>query len=267
MPKDAYYFSHDANAHTDPKILKLRMALGWEGYGIYWAIIENLRCQENYSICESEFMFLTLSLAIDEAKLKQVLSKCLEVNLLQVIDSKVLSPSLLKRMEKADEIRNKRKIAGAKGGKAKANAKATLKQNSSIKGKEKKGKEIKEDIKDSLSDDKSSDAADWLKKANPVYLRDCENFYKILMEKDKITKSQNWKTKTWHDGFRLLIESDGIDYDKEFKPVMNFYIKNIGKQFCPEAYSPTTVRTKWVKLRDYMNKEKNKSNSNLSTRP
>ena len=147
MPKDAYYFSHDANAHTDPKILKLRMALGWEGYGIYWAIIENLRCQENYSICESEFMFLTLSLAIDEAKLKQVLSKCLEVNLLQVIDSKVLSPSLLKRMEKADEIRNKRKIAGAKGGKAKANAKATLKQNSSIKGKERKGKEIKEDIK------------------------------------------------------------------------------------------------------------------------
>lgn len=122
-------------------------------------------------------------------------------------------------------------------------------------------------IKDSLSDDKSSDAAHWLKKANPVYLRDCENFYKILMEKDKITKSQNWKTKTWHDGFRLLIESDGVDYDKEFKPVMNFYIKNIGKQFCPEAYSPTTVRTKWVKLRDYMNKEKNKPNSNLSTRP
>ena len=147
MSKDAYYFSHDANAHTDPKILKLRMALGWEGYGIYWAIIENLRCQENYSICESEFMFLTLSLAVDEAKLKQVLNKCLEVNLLQVIDSKVLSPSLLRRMERADEIRNKRKIAGAKGGKAKAKAKATLKQNSSIKGKEKKEKEIKEDIK------------------------------------------------------------------------------------------------------------------------
>lgn len=143
MGKDAYYFSHDANAHTDPKILKLRMALGWEGYGIYWAIIENLRNQETYSICESEFMFLTLSLAIDEAKLKQMLSKCLEVNLLEIVDGKVLSPSLLRRMERADEIRNKRKIAGAKGGKAKANAKATLKQNPSIKGKETKEKESK----------------------------------------------------------------------------------------------------------------------------
>jgi len=147
MAKDAYYFSHDSNAHTDPKILKLRMALGWEGYGIYWAIIENLRNQETYCICESEFMFLTLSLAIDEAKLKQMLSKCLDVKLLEISDGKVFSPSLLRRMERADEIRNKRKIAGAKGGKAKANAKATLKQNPSIKGKERKEKEIKEDKK------------------------------------------------------------------------------------------------------------------------
>ena len=147
MAKDAYYFSHDSNAHTDPKILKLRMALGWEGYGIYWAIIENLRNQETYCICESEFMFLTLSLAIDEAKLKQMLSKCLDVKLLEISEGKVFSPSLLRRMERADEIRNKRKIAGAKGGKAKANAKATLKQNPSIKGKERKEKEIKEDKK------------------------------------------------------------------------------------------------------------------------
>lgn len=124
------------------------------------------------------------------------------------------------------------------------------------------------DLKDSLSDDKSSDSAKWLEKANPVYLKDCENFYNILMEKGKITKSQNWKTKTWHDGFRLLIESDGVDYHKEFKPVMNFYISNIGKQFCPEAYSPVTVRTKWVKLRDYMKKiTPRNSNSNLSARP
>ncbi len=143
MSKDAYYFSHDSNAHTDPKILKLRMSLGWEGYGIYWAIIENLRNQEDYTICESEFMFLTLSLAIDEAKLKQMLSKCLEVNLLEISNGKVFSPSLLRRMERADEIRNKRRLAGAKGGKAKANAKQKGKQNSSIKEKETKEKESK----------------------------------------------------------------------------------------------------------------------------
>ena len=143
MSKDAYYFSHDSNAHTDPKILKLRMSLGWEGYGIYWAIIENLRNQETYSINEGEFMFLTLSLAIDEAKLKQILTKCLEVNLLELSEGNIYSPSLLKRMEKADGIRNKRREAGSKGGKAKAKAIAELKQNSSIKGKETKRKETK----------------------------------------------------------------------------------------------------------------------------
>ena len=146
MSKDAYYFSHDSNAHTDPKILKLRMSLGWEGYGIYWAIIENLRNQETYSINEGEFMFLTLSLAIDEAKLKQILTKCLEVNLLEISEGNIYSPSLLRRMEKADEIRNKRREAGSKGGKAKAKAIAKLKQNPSIKGKETKVKETKEEF-------------------------------------------------------------------------------------------------------------------------
>jgi len=36
MKKEAYYFSHDSNARQDEKIIKLRMKLGWEGYGLYW---------------------------------------------------------------------------------------------------------------------------------------------------------------------------------------------------------------------------------------
>lgn len=154
MSKDAYYFSHDSNAHHDPKILKLRMSLGWEGYGIYWAIIESLRNQENYMLSEDDFSFLTLSLAIDTVKLEQMLSKCLDVGLLTLEDGNVFSGSLLRRMDKADKIRNKRKIAGALGGKAKANAKQVLQQTPSKdlalkekKGKEKKLNETKEDIK------------------------------------------------------------------------------------------------------------------------
>ena len=40
--KKVYYFGHDFNARSDEKIIKLRMKLGLEGYGIYWILIECL---------------------------------------------------------------------------------------------------------------------------------------------------------------------------------------------------------------------------------
>lgn len=40
---------HDSNARQDEKLLALRLRLGWEGYGLYWAIIEILRESTDYT--------------------------------------------------------------------------------------------------------------------------------------------------------------------------------------------------------------------------
>lgn len=48
--KDAYYFSHDANAQDDPKCMLLIDQLGMEGYGIFWALIEKLRSEKDYKL-------------------------------------------------------------------------------------------------------------------------------------------------------------------------------------------------------------------------
>lgn len=48
MAKEAYYFSHDANAQDDPKCMLLIDQMGMEGYGIYWALVERLRNETNY---------------------------------------------------------------------------------------------------------------------------------------------------------------------------------------------------------------------------
>lgn len=48
--KDAYYFSHDSNAQDDPKCMMLIDQLGMEGYGIFWALIEKLRCEAEYKL-------------------------------------------------------------------------------------------------------------------------------------------------------------------------------------------------------------------------
>jgi hypothetical protein len=48
--KDAYYFSHDANAQDDHKCMVLIDQLGMEGYGIFWALIEKLRSEKDYKL-------------------------------------------------------------------------------------------------------------------------------------------------------------------------------------------------------------------------
>jgi len=48
--KDAYYFSHDANAQDDPKCMVLIDQLGMEGYGIFWALVEKLRAEKEYKL-------------------------------------------------------------------------------------------------------------------------------------------------------------------------------------------------------------------------
>jgi hypothetical protein len=48
--KDAYYFSHDSNAQDDPKCMILIDQLGMEGYGIFWALIERLRNEKDYTL-------------------------------------------------------------------------------------------------------------------------------------------------------------------------------------------------------------------------
>lgn len=48
--KDAYYFSHDANAQDDPKCMVLIDQLGVEGYGIFWLLVEKLRAESEYKL-------------------------------------------------------------------------------------------------------------------------------------------------------------------------------------------------------------------------
>ncbi len=50
MKKEAYYFSHDANAQDDPKLMLLIEQMGMEGFGIFWGLIEKLRAERDYSL-------------------------------------------------------------------------------------------------------------------------------------------------------------------------------------------------------------------------
>lgn len=115
MAKDAYYFSHDSNARNDEKILMLRASHGMEGYGIYWALIESMFENEDTRLRHDKVAGLSLSLNIDMALLKQIISTCVTQNLFSSNDTYFWSDSLIRRKNKYKELREKRVIAGKKG--------------------------------------------------------------------------------------------------------------------------------------------------------
>ncbi|MFS1511731.1 DnaD domain protein [Chengkuizengella sp. SCS-71B] len=115
--KEAYYFSHDANARHDPKILAMRSVYGMEGYGRYWVLVEFLREQTQYKLRKSKHLCNALAMqmqcTVEEAQ--NFLNDCInEFDLLVEDDEFIWSDSLLKRMNEKDKKSEKAKLAAKK---------------------------------------------------------------------------------------------------------------------------------------------------------
>lgn len=113
--KDAYYFSHDSNARQDEKIIALRMKLGWEGYGLYWALIEKLRDATNY-MCVKDYNLIAFDLRSDAAKIKSIIEEFgLFAFTINETGECFYSMSLIKRMTQFDSAKAKLSVSGIKG--------------------------------------------------------------------------------------------------------------------------------------------------------
>ena len=157
LSKETYYFSHDYTAAGDMKIQALIGEYGRSGYGVYWYIIEQLHQEETHWLPMKEYLFLAIAKQMKanaeqiETVAKQVediIKYCIFVCDLFVSKGEMFtSRRVLKNFEKRSEISEKRRLAGKKGASAKQNL-ASAKQNlaKSSKGKERKGKETKENI-------------------------------------------------------------------------------------------------------------------------
>jgi hypothetical protein len=141
MKKDAYYFSHDSNARNDEKVVDLRFSHGWEGYGIYWAIIEMLRDTATYSM-QLDCKRIAFALQVNEKIIKGVIC---DFDLF-VIDGDVFySDSLKRRMAYREKVSDeRRKAARKRWDNANADAIAMQTECKSNALKEKKVKEKKE---------------------------------------------------------------------------------------------------------------------------
>ncbi len=114
--KDAYYFPHDCNARNDQKLIAVRAKHGMKGYGIYFGIVEMLREANGYQI-SSKIDLLAFDLREEQKDIKDILEN---YNLFETDGVIFWSPTLIERMKKLSEVREKRRVAGKEGGLAKA---------------------------------------------------------------------------------------------------------------------------------------------------
>jgi hypothetical protein len=142
--KDTYYFSHDYNSRQDEKIKRLIMKHGLLGYGIFWAIVEDL--YNNANALQMDYERIAFELRVDETIIKSIIN---DFKLFVFNEDTFGSLSVEKRLNHRNEKSNKaRNSANKRWEKTNNDANALQTQSDSnaikeIKGNEIKSKEIK----------------------------------------------------------------------------------------------------------------------------
>ena len=104
------YFNHDSVARLDIRVIKLRSRLGYEGYGIFWAVLELLFTEEN-KLCIEDYDSLAFGLQCDAKVLKQVIE---DFDLFVVEDGCFYSRRLNNHIEEINNKSNKAKQNASK---------------------------------------------------------------------------------------------------------------------------------------------------------
>ena len=66
------YFNHDSSARLDIRVIKLRSELSYEGYGLFWAVLELLFTEEN-KLPVDDYNTIAFGLQCDPNILKRVI--------------------------------------------------------------------------------------------------------------------------------------------------------------------------------------------------
>jgi uncharacterized protein YdaU (DUF1376 family) len=143
MAKDTFYFSHDYNSRTDIKIKRLIAKHGMRGYGIFWAIVEDLYNNANALPLDYE------SIAYDlREDVKIVESAVNDFSLFLISENEFGSESVERRLnERNEKSVNASKAANLRWERVRThsevNANALQEQSEGNAIKERKGKEKK----------------------------------------------------------------------------------------------------------------------------
>lgn len=194
MPKDTFYFSHDYNARNDEKIKRLIRKHGMQGYGVFWAIVEDL--YNNANALRMDYDGIAYDLRSDSELVASVIK---DFDLFIFSDDFFGSNSVQERLDQRNtKSESARKSANYRW--QNANAMQTQSESNAKKerkGKEIKGKEIKIKYRDNITlAEKENEKL--ISEFGKDVIEKCYDFlssYKI--EKSYITKSDYLTIRRW----------------------------------------------------------------------
>lgn len=241
------YFNHDSNARNDIRIIKLRATLGYDGYGLFWAVLELLFAEEN-KLCIEDYNSLAFGLQCDAKILKQVIE---DYDLFVLENGCFYSHRLNNQIE---QINSKSQKAKESINKRWNNIRTNNDSNTNI-SKEDKSKNINKRI----NEFKNS-----INQIPDISLEDKNNFFDYWSELNKSNSKQRFELeKTWdlkrrlsrwaNSNFNQNKKNKFPDYyDKEYSRKLqdeskrteyHNHLKNLGYE---SVYSPAAGNT-WRK--------------------
>ena len=170
------YFNHDSTARLDIRVIKLRSKLGYEGYGVFWAVLELLFTEEN-KLCIEDYDSLAFGLQCDPKILKQVIE---DFDLFVLEDNCFYSRRLNNHIE---EINNKSNKAKENASKRWKNANAM--QSHSESNASKVNKSISKVNKSKSIENRIVDFKKSIQSIEGISDEDKENFFLYWTEKNK----------------------------------------------------------------------------------
>jgi len=246
------YFNHDSSARFDIRIIKLRSRLGYEGYGIFWAVLEILFTEEN-KLCIEDYDTLAFGLQCDPETLKCVIE---DFDLFIIENNCFYSKRLFNHIE---EINNKSSKASTSAKKRWSNANAEKSHSDSNASKVKVNKsKLNESIENRIKDFKKS-----IHTIQDISKKDKDDFFYYWTEKNKSgtkfraemqkTFDINLRLKRWaSNNFNSSNKSKFPEYFDEYfykkldKRGQEEYTKHLKDLGFETVYSPT-AGTMWRK--------------------
>lgn len=261
MSKDStFYFQHDYNVRSDAKIKKIIMKHGMIGYGLFWAIVEDL--YNNANALPLDYDCIAYDLRVDEPLVKSILH---DFDLFTIVGNTFGSKAIAKRLQdredksaKARESAQKRwgkpdsEDANALPPKCDSNA---IKERKGDESKEKENKENTSSISDEPSGSEEKPANElskhqrFLNIFNPL----CKREFKTMNDKAQRQLDKLFKKKFTKEDFTKAITNGYADSLTWPKPDL----------YTPEYITREANFEKYL----YMNKQQSNQPNGTSAAP
>lgn len=209
--KDTYYFQHDYNPTSDPKVQALIGEYGAIGYGIYWRIVEMLHEDELHKLQCKKFIYIALAkqMLTSVEQVESIIKNCIDIyELFKSDDDFFWSERVMRNISKRTEISNKRSKAGKISAELRKKTTSVEHKSTCVEQnptKERKVKEIK--VKENkeeyniLSEQKVQNELTPFEKFNIWLKKEAPNVLKI---KNQLTEQQFEKLKQTYNSKQIM---------------------------------------------------------------